>query len=98
MATLAGSALSSKINALQKVTHRFASTKTTMARASCALKAVPRPALAPAATSTRQFGQLRPNTVPARGASLAPSGRWALTAERQAGSDREQPAEELHRN
>src|SRR5271163_2087058 len=76
--------------AIRNSNRRTSSSSTKMAPAIGALNAVARPAPAPAASNTRQSGQLRRKILPTRWPRLA--------AMRKPGADRERAADEFHRN
>jgi hypothetical protein len=84
----------SAATALRSSNRRTNSSSTKTAPAIGALKAVARPAPAPAANSALQSGHSRRKIFPTRWATLAPI--WALATERKPGADREHTAAEFH--
>src|SRR6516165_5194458 len=75
------------------------SSRTKTAPAIGALNAAARPAPAPAASRTRQSGQVRPKEAPRKNAAARPNlHTWTLTAEGESGPDRKDSADELYRH
>ena len=91
-------ALSAAI-AIRNSNRLTSSSSTKMAPAIGALNAVARPAPAPAASNTRQSGQLRRKILPTRWPKVAGHVHARpLAAKRKPDADREHAADELHRN